>query len=264
MKRTAVVTGANRGIGLAICQMLADKGLHVVLTSREEAKGRAACDALLREKRHVSYHPLDVTKSESVAALAEHLKGTYGGLDVLINNAGVSLEGFNADVARNTLEVNFFGPLRTTDGLLSIMRPEGRIVMVTSGLGDRSALSGPLAARFAHPETMKRDELIGLMQKFVEDVAAGEHTSAGWPSSAYRVSKIGLNALTAIFGRELAGDARGILCNAVCPGWVRTDMGGASAPRSVEQGAETPVFLALLGKGGAQGSVFRDKAEVPW
>jgi len=264
MKRTAVVTGANRGIGLTICRELARKGLHVVLTSRDEAKGRAAGEALRGEQLDVSYHRLDVTKSESVAALAEHLKRTRGGLDVLVNNAGASLEGFNADVARDTLEVNFFGPLRTTDGLLAILRPLGRIVMVTSGLGDRGSLSAGLAARFEHPEAMKRDELIGLMQKFVEDVAAGEHASAGWPSSAYRVSKIGLNALTAILGRELARDGRDILCNAASPGWVRTDMGGASAPRSVEQGAETPVWLALLPEGGPQGGVFADKAEAAW
>jgi NAD(P)-dependent dehydrogenase (short-subunit alcohol dehydrogenase family) len=100
------------------------------------------------------------------------------------------------------------------------------------------------------------------MRRFVAEVAAGTHEASGWPSSAYRVSKIGLNALTRIIASELARDARGILCNAACPGWVRTDMGGPHASRSAEEGAETPVWLALLPSGGPSGGFFRDKKPV--
>jgi len=102
------------------------------------------------------------------------------------------------------------------------------------------------------------------MQGFVEDVAAGRHEAAGWPSSAYAVSKIGMNVLTAIYGRQLAADGRGVLCNAVDPGWVRTAMGGAHASRSVTEGADTPVWLALLPEGGPQGGVFRDRQPAAW
>jgi carbonyl reductase 1 len=100
------------------------------------------------------------------------------------------------------------------------------------------------------------------MRGFVSAVAAGNHQALGWPSSAYSVSKMGLNALTAILGRELQGDPRGVVVSAACPGWVRTRMGGASAPRTVEQGADTPVWLAI--EGGAQGGVFRDRAPISW
>jgi carbonyl reductase 1 len=97
-------------------------------------------------------------------------------------------------------------------------------------------------------------------------VAADRYTAQGWPQSAYAVSKIGLTMLTGALARELEAqkDPRGILINAVCPGWVQTRMGGASAPRSVEEGAETPVYLALLPKGGPTGGFFRDKAPADW
>jgi NAD(P)-dependent dehydrogenase (short-subunit alcohol dehydrogenase family) len=143
-------------------------------------------------------------------------------------------------------------------------------------MGDRSSLSGSLARRFSHPASLSRDELVGLMKQFIADVAAGRHAQAGFPSSAYGVSKIGLNALTAVLAKELEQDGRGILCNAACPGWVRTGMGGPSAPRSAEEGAETPVWLALLPEEGPEGEprrglagaphggVFRDKAPAAW
>jgi len=264
MKRIGVVSGANRGIGLEISRRLAEHGVRVVLTSRDEAKGRASAEQLKAEELPVEHYPLDVTSADSIRALAEHLKKAHGGVDILVNNAGVSFSGFNAEIARATLDVNFFGPLHVTDALLPLMRSGGRIVMVTSGLGDRSSLSGPLRQRFSRPAEMSRDDLVGLMRQFIADVAAGKHARAGWPSSAYGVSKIGLNVLTAQIGKELQEDGRGILCNAACPGWVRTDMGGSAASRSVEEGAETPVWLALLPEGGPQGGVFRDMAKVDW
>jgi carbonyl reductase 1 len=102
------------------------------------------------------------------------------------------------------------------------------------------------------------------MRSFVDGVAAGTHAAAGWPSSAYRVSKMGVNALAGVLARELAGDPRKILVNAACPGWVRTAMGGAGAPRSVEEGARTPVWLATLPEGGPQGGVFADEQPSDW
>jgi len=263
MKQIAVISGANRGIGLEVSRQLARRGVHVVMTSRDEAKGRAATEALrVTDGLSVSYHPLDVTREESIRALAEHLKAEHGGLDILVNNAGIALDGFNAEVARTTIEVNFFGPLHLTEALLPLIRKSGRIVMISSGVGDRSRLSSPLKARFSHIEALTREEIVGLMRQFVTDVEEGKHAAAGWPSSAYAVSKIGLNALTVLFAKELAKDGRGILCNAVCPGWVRTDMGGPGASRSLEQGAETPVWLALEPPGTPSGAVFRDKTRV--
>lgn len=263
MKRIAVVTGGNRGIGLEICRQLARRGLHVALTSRSPSKGEAAAEELRAEGLSVKHHTLDVVSEDSARELSGVLKSEHGGVDVLVNNAGIALDGFNAEVARNTIETNYFGPLHVTEHLLPLLRKGGRIAMVSSGVADRSRLSTRLRARFTAGD-MTRDELSSLMRAFVAAVARGDHEAEGWPSSAYCASKIGLNKWTEILGKELSADERGILCNAACPGWVRTDMGGRSAPRSAAEGAETPVWLALLPEGGPQGGFFRDKAPASW
>jgi carbonyl reductase 1 len=253
-KRVALVTGANRGIGCEVVRQLAAAGIDAIGTSRDVAAGQAVA-----RKLGVRFVTLDVTQQASIDALPEHLSG----LDILINNAGISMQGFDSSVARHTLDVNFFGALRLTERLLPTVRPGGRIVMVSSGLGAAGALAPALRSRFLDP-MLTRDELVELMESFVRDVAAGVHTAKGWPSSAYRVSKVGLNALVRVLARELRDDPRRILVNAGSPGWVRTAMGGSAAPRSPAEGARTPVRLAMLPDGGPTGGYFEDDREVLW
>jgi carbonyl reductase 1 len=135
--------------------------------------------------------------------------------------------------------------------------------MVSSGLGTLSHVRAPVRDRLEDP-ALTREALVAAMQSFVDDVAAGTQARSGWPSSAYSVSKVGMNALVRVIARELAGDPRRILVNAADPGWVRTRMGGASAPRSVEQGARTAVWLAELPDGGPSGGFFRDERPIGW
>jgi NAD(P)-dependent dehydrogenase (short-subunit alcohol dehydrogenase family) len=267
-KRVALVTGANRGIGYEIVRQLAGAGVDAVGTSRDLAAGQA-----VGRKLGVRFVTLDVTQPASVDALPEQLGLNFDhsgasterrrGIDILINNAGISMQGFDSSVARHTLDVNFFGALRVTDRLLPAMRAGGRIVLVSSGLGAAGALAPALRSRFLDP-MLTRDELIELMESFVRDVAAGVHTQKGWPSSAYRVSKVGLNALARVMARDLREDPRRILVNAGSPGWVRTAMGGSGAPLSPAEGARTPVWLAMLPDGGPSGGYFEDEREVPW
>lgn len=261
--RVAVVTGASRGIGFEVCRQLARQGIHVILTARGDDAAYAACQALKGDGLSVEPYPLDVTRPETVLALSAHVAAEHGGLDILVNNAGITMNGFDREVARTTIDVNFFGALRVTERILPQMRPGGRIVMVSSGLADRHGMGRGLAARFTDRH-LTIEELSALMEKFVADVAAGRHTSEGWPTSAYGVSKTGLNALALVLARSLEGDPRCILVNAVCPGWVRTAMGGPGAPRSVEHGAETPVWAALLPEGGPTGGFFRDMELADW
>ena len=234
-----------------------------MLSSCDHASVQLAAATLSKQGLSVVAQKLEVTSQTDLDALHAWLKATHGGIDILVNNAGVAMDGFNAHVARSTLDVNFFAPLRMTDRLLPLIRSGGRVVTLTSGLGDTHGLPNSLRRSLKAPD-LTREALIALMQGFVDGVAAGNHKALGWPSSAYCVSKMGVNAHTHILGRELSSDARGILCNAVCPGWVQTDMGGAGAPRSVAEGADTPVYLALLPDGGPQGGVLRDRALVPW
>ena len=233
-KRAAVVTGANRGIGLEICRQLGRRqDLRVVLTARNAEKGKAAAGQLRKEGVDVDFRPLDVTSEEAIRALADWLAATYGRCDILVNNAGILADPRGSRFLdskpaayRQTLETNVFGPLLLTQALVPLMNKNryGRIVNVSSGQGQLSTM-GP-----------------------------------GTP--AYRISKTALNALTRILAAELSGS--GILVNSACPGWVRTDMGGPGAPRTVEQGADTPVWLATLPDDGPSGGFFRDRKPIAW
>jgi NAD(P)-dependent dehydrogenase (short-subunit alcohol dehydrogenase family) len=231
--RIAVVTGGNKGIGFEICRQLAKRGVNVVLTARNARRGAAAANKLQGQGLNVIFHPLDVTAPDQVRALARYLDTALGRCDVLINNAGIALDRYSLSVLdtparlfQDTLDTNFYGPLRLCQALMPMMlrRRYGRVVNLSSGLGQ------------------------------LEDMEDG--------SAAYRVSKTALNALTRM-AAAAAGD-RNVLVNSMCPGWVRTDMGGPNAARGVEKGAETAVWLATLADGGPTGGFFRDRKRIPW
>jgi NAD(P)-dependent dehydrogenase (short-subunit alcohol dehydrogenase family) len=229
--RVAVVSGGNRGIGLEVARQLASEGLRVVIGARDEAKGREAAEKLSGAGLDVEARALDVADQGSVEAFAG-VAADHGGVDVLVNNAGVigdtSASGLEADLdeVKRTLETNLFGAWRLTEAVVPLMRGRGggRIVNLSSGMGQLSDMNG------------------------------------GAP--AYRVSKTSLNALTRIFASELEDE--GIKVNSACPGWVRTDMGGSGARSSVEEGADTPVWLATLPDDGPTGGFFRGREPIAW
>jgi NAD(P)-dependent dehydrogenase (short-subunit alcohol dehydrogenase family) len=252
---TALVTGANQGLGFETAKGLAQKGYELVVTARNEAAGRNAARALGKGARFV---PLDVTSAESIAVAARFLQGVE--LDVLVNNAGISLNGFDANVAERTLAANYRGAARVTDGFLPLLAAQANIVMVSSGMGELSAVEPELRQRLLAP-LLDRPLLDAYVDDFVRRVREGARDLGGWPRSAYRVSKIALNALTRILARTLPEGQR---VNAVCPGWVRTRMGGHAASRSVEQGARGIVWAATLGADGPTGGFFRDGRAIDW
>ena len=227
--RVALVSGGNRGIGLEIVRQLAERGLTVVLGSRDGEQGRAAAAGL---SGGVVVRQLDVADPESVDRLSRSVEEEFGRLDVLVNNAGITNDegqrGVDADLerVREALETNLLGAWRLCEAAIPFMRRHGygRIVNISTGMAA------------------------------LEDMGGG--------SPGYRVSKTGLNALTRILASELRGS--GILVNSVCPGWVQTDMGGARAPRPVEEGADTPVWAATLSNNGPTGGFFRDRRPIPW
>ena len=232
MQRIALVTGANRGLGFEICRQLAGRGIHVILTSRDAERGRTAFAQLQAEAADVRYHQLDVTCSESIDRFNQFVEQEYGRLDILINNAGVMLADqgsffeTNLDTIRATMETNVYGPLRLCQVFVPLMKHHnyGRIVNISSGMGQLSDMGG----RY----------------------------------TAYRMSKTCLNVLTRTLAAEMKGT--NTLINSMCPGWVRSDLGGAWAPRSVEQGADTAIWLATLPDDGPQGGFFRDRKAIPW
>lgn len=238
-KKTALITGANRGIGQQVARVLAKDGWDVLVASRDRQKADTAAARLRKDTGgRLKGVELDVTSDASVETAARKLRDGAIRIDALINNAGV----YRDHSAATTLETNFFGPLRVTLGLLPLLRDGATITNVSSGLGALSNLEGDLRRALSAP-TLTREELVALMRTFVE--------SDG--SDPYGVSKAALNALSRLFSVELA--TRGIKVNAVDPGWVRTDMGGRNAPKSVEQGAASVLFGVTTTQ---TGGVFRD------
>ncbi len=224
----AVVTGANRGIGREVVARLAARGVTTVLGSRSEARGREAARGMTGP---VVVRQLDVADPGSVAALADWLRAEHGGVDVLVNNAAVHYDtwqtaaGADLGVVAEALAVNVVGAWRTAVALAPLLRPGSRLVNVSSGAGS-----------------------------FGETAGAG-----GAP--AYSVSKAALDMLTVKLAADLR--PRGVLVNAVCPGWVATDMGGAGG-RPVADGAASVLFGVDLPDDGPSGEFFRDGRRVPW
>lgn len=246
---SALVTGGNRGIGQQVCRELATRGWDVIAAARDRQKGDAAAARLRKETGgRVRSLQLDVTDPASLADAHRRLRDGNLRLDALVNNAGI----YRGGTARQTLETNFFGPLRVIEALRDRLNPGARIVNVTSELGDLEHLS-PVARKLLTDPALDRDALVKRMEAYLAQ-------SEDWGTDAYGVSKAALNALTRIYARELA--AQGIRVNATCPGWVRTDMGGRHAPRSVEQGAASVLWGVLLGADGPTGGVFRDGLPV--
>jgi len=241
--RVAIVTGANRGIGFETCRQLARKGFKVVLASRDAAKGKAAAETLRGEGLKVEPAELDVADADSITRFAATVRREHGRADVLVNNAGVFLDREPAaggrkngplpaaldadpDVVRKSMETNAYGPFQLIQALVPLMRERnyGRIINVSSGMGQLTEMND------------------------------------GYPG--YRISKTALNAVTRIFSEELK--TTDIQVNSICPGWVKTDMGGQEAPRTTEQGADTIVWLATQPPGGPTGKFFRDRKPIPW
>ena len=230
--RIALVTGGNRGIGFEVCRQLAQREFTVLLTARDGAKAETAAKEL-GSAGIIEPLVLDVADEHSIKNAAAEVAPRHGHLDVLINNAGINYDTWetveNADIngtVMDTITTNLLGPWRVCQAFLSLLRKSqaARIVNVSSE-------SGSLANMRAGPP-------------------------------AYQVTNAALNALT----RTLAGELRSarILVNAVCPGWVATDMGGAGAPRSVSEGASGIIWAATLPDGGPSGGFFRDGKPLPW
>lgn len=228
-RRTALVTGANRGIGREVARALASAGMRVILTGRDPTAAEEAAQVIRRAGGDVTALGLDVADPRAVAACAGRLRADGDDVDVLVNNAGVylgdSLLATRAEALRESFETNFWGALWTCRAFVPGMveRGYGRVVNVSSGYGSfAEGLDGP---------------------------------------AAYALSKAALNALTLRLAGEVSGDVK---VNAACPGWVRTRMGGAGATSSVEEGADTIVWLATLESDGPSGGFFRDRARIEW
>ncbi|KAK4018857.1 hypothetical protein OUZ56_000898 [Daphnia magna] len=262
--RVAVVTGSNQGIGFATVKALcSDFEGSVYLTSRNEERGLAAVEELKKIGLQPKYHQLDINDESSVLRLRDYLKDTYGGLDVLMNNAAILLpfkEGMSDDIfaehACTVMQTNYFDTQRACKILFPILKPHARVVNLSSMLGHLTHIPGEdsvavnLRAKLASPD-LTYEELDSLMHNFVDAAQKGEHTKYGWPATGYYttyiVSKIGVSALTRIQHRDFERDSReNIVINHVHPGYVSTQMSDYKGVLTPEKGAVAPSWLALL------------------
>ena len=240
--KTALVTGANKGIGHEVARQLAAKGFHVFVGARNAKAGRKAAEAIAKQCHarsatalqaggKATFLEIDVADGDSVTSAAREFSKIEDHLDVLVNNAGIIVDGDEAileisdDLFRKTLETNTLGPLRVTRAFTPLLRKSKapRVINVSSGGGQ---LTGG---------------------------------ADGW-APAYCISKTALNGVTV----QLAAALPKIAINSVCPGWVRTEMGGENASRSVEEGADTIVWLAAEAPHDLTGKFLRDRKEIPW
>ncbi|KAJ6748299.1 (+)-NEOMENTHOL DEHYDROGENASE [Salix purpurea] len=273
----AVVTGGNRGIGFEIARQLADHGLTVILTSRESNAGLEASNALKELGLSVDYHQLDVLDSLSIKKLAEWIEQTYGGIDVLVNNAGINYNlGADNSVehAQNVVATNYYGTKNVSQALIPLMRPSAvgaRIVNVSSRLGRlngrRNRLEDKdLREKLANLETLSEELIDRMVSTFLQQVEEGTYPSGGWPQmfTDYSVSKLAVNAFTRLMAKMLSDrpDGQKIYINCYCPGWVKTAMTGWAGNISAEDGADTGVWLALLQEQAITGKFFAERREI--
>jgi NAD(P)-dependent dehydrogenase (short-subunit alcohol dehydrogenase family) len=243
MTTVALITGANKGIGLETARQLAQKGIHILIGARDADKGEAAAQQLQAEGYLTEFLLLDVTQPQSVRAAAQAVADKHGQLDILINNAGINpeypqglftIEALPFELLMQIYQTNVFGAFLTTQAFLPLLRqsPAGRIVNTSSSAGSLAEQSDPSSLYY------------------------------GINTLGYNASKTALNALTVQVAKQLSDSA--VKINSACPGWVQTDMGTAAAPRTVAEGASIIIELATLPSDGPNGGFFNEDGMIAW
>ncbi|XP_061371565.1 (+)-neomenthol dehydrogenase-like [Gastrolobium bilobum] len=291
--RALHVAGANKVIGFGICKQLASNGITVVLTARDEKRGLEAVEKLKEFglSDHVVFHQLDVTDPNSIASLANFIKTQFGKLDILVNNAGihgadVERDAFaalaataekgayvdwrkiitqNYESAEAGVRTNYYGAKGMCEALIPLLElsDSPRIVNVSSAMGKLEKLPNEWAKGvLSDVESLTEEKLEEVLNQFLKDFKEGLLETKGWPpvSSAYIVSKAGLNAYTRILAKKYPS----FCINAVCPGYVKTDLNYNTGHISVDEGAESVVRLALLPNGGSSGLFFSRSEVAPF
>ncbi|KAJ4812015.1 hypothetical protein LUZ62_024581 [Rhynchospora pubera] len=277
-QRIAIVTGANKGIGLEICKQLLEAGVKVVLTARDETRGKAAVKKLQEEgATDVVFHQLDVADPASISTLREFIQSQFGRLDILINNAGINggelvsqdtlvvgdlgslaaalIEPY--EKAQECIDINYHGTMEMCKAFIPLLQLSQipRIVNVSSSAGKLQRIPGEsIRKELGNINDLTEVRLEELVSKFLDDFKEGRLKESGWPytMSAYKISKAAVCAYTRIIAKSYPK----IITNCVCPGYVKTDINYDTGMLTVEQGAKGPVMLALLPDGSPSGQFY--------
>jgi carbonyl reductase 1 len=242
------------------------------LTARNEELGKKAVQSLNEEGLHPKFHQLDINDQSSIEVFRDFIKNKYGGLDVLVNNAGMAYKQASTaplgEQAEVTIKTNYFGTIAVSDAFFPLLRPHARVVNVSSMASSYYIRKcGPeLQAKFMNPN-ITRDELTNQMNAFVQAAQRGDLAKEGYPESCYSISKVGVTVLSQIQHRQLSADPRDdIIVNSCCPGYVGTDINSHKGPKTIDEGADTPIYLSLLPEGtkSPAGDFVADKQIHKW
>lgn len=266
--KTIVVTGSNRGIGLGIVEDLLKKPYNVIMACRSLEKGNESKAKLLasnpQAQGNVSVMELDVGSSESISNFLQEFSKTKGKADILVNNAGIAgkLEAFDAEVVETTFKVNLYGTIELSERFIPFLNENGKIVTLGSSSGHLTrATTEELKGRFLSP-SLTKEQLFKMASEFYERVADGTYLEHGWTKNAYGTSKLFINTYCRLLAQNPDIISKKIQAYVCCPGWVKTDMGGPNANRTLSEGIVTPMFLIELPfvvNPSLQGKFFYDK-----
>ncbi|KAL8101934.1 hypothetical protein AgCh_033729 [Apium graveolens] len=289
VKRCALVTGGNKGVGLEICRKLAENGITVILTARNEQKGREAVEKLRASGlSDVFFHQLDIKEPASIAALANFVEKTFRKLDILVNNAAVPglvivspekfingggfyqvndenvhlLKGIireDYELAEDCLRTNYYGAKAVTAELLPLLKlsNSARIVNMTGTFGELKWIyNEKVRAELDDEENLTEEKIDEIVEWFLKDFKENSLKGNGWPitASAFKISKAAINAYTRVLARKYPN----ILVNCVHPGYVQTDITIGTGPLTPEEGARAPTMVALLPHDGPSGIFFSE------
>uniref|UniRef100_A0A8D8LDN9 carbonyl reductase (NADPH) n=1 Tax=Cacopsylla melanoneura TaxID=428564 RepID=A0A8D8LDN9_9HEMI len=257
-ERVAVVTGANKGIGYGIVKALIQEFDGIIyLTARDETRGQEALQSLKQMKEckypeKLRFHKLDILDPNSIKAFHDHIKSNHTGLNIIVNNAAIafkveSSEPFG-DQARVSMATNYHALLNLSNVLYPLLRSSGRVVNLSSSCGHLCHVKSETLKRTLLEDVKTVEQLTDLMEQFVELAEAGTHSDKGWPNSAYGVTKIGVTKLSFLQHQLLSQDTtrEDLVVNCVHPGYCNTDMSNGKGPLTIEQGARSAVYCALL------------------
>jgi len=251
--RVFLVTGSNKGIGKSIVKLLLqhEEKKIVYLTSRNPALGTKSVEELAAQGFHAKYHQLDITDKSSIEVLRDYLVKEHGGLDVLVNNAGIAYKSAStspfSEQAEVTNRCNFFGTLDVCEVLFPILRENARVVNVSSLVSERAfmRLSEEWKQKFSSPE-LTMDTLKNYINEFIAAAREDKVEECGFPKTAYGISKVGVSFMSILQQKILDLQGKGVVVNACCPGFVNTDMTSGHGRLTTDEGADTPTYLALL------------------
>jgi len=275
---TRFITSPVRNLALQYPKSPLNNGpILIYLTARDKTKGEEALQSLQEDTQleeaealasdgglaDIKYHTLDIADPKSIESFSEYLKNTHGdGVDFVINNAGMAMQGFNSNVVNTTLGCNYYGTLEASNAFLSRMKDSGRLVNVASMSGHLEKYSDAIRDKFLASKTVS--DISKLMESFTAAVEAGNEKAEGWPSAAYAVSKAGVIGITRAIATAEKTKGSKVLINSCCPGWVQTDMTKGKGAKTPDEGAKTPVMLALKDIGGRSGLFWQHERPIAW